>query len=80
MTNDTKIDKVAFNVGLLWITVLIVVIAWVVSMFIMKSEIDTLRGQVLVVAEAANKQTEINRKLLEVIELQQNELNELSPQ
>jgi hypothetical protein len=45
-----------------------------------RNEINILRGQVLIVAEAANKQTEINRKLLEVIELQQNELNELSPQ
>ena len=41
-------------------------------------EINTLRGQVLVVAEAANNQTEINKRLLEVIKLHQTELEKLA--
>ena len=45
-----------------------------------RNEINTLRGQVLVVAEAANKQTEVNKKLLEVIMLQQTKLDELRSQ
>jgi uncharacterized membrane protein len=76
--SETNTDRLNFHIGLLWVIVLIITISWVISISILKSEVDTLRGQVLVVAQAVNRQTEINKKLLEVIELQQDELEKLS--
>lgn len=78
MTNDTKIDKVAFHVATLWIMILIITISWAISKYKLKSEIDTLREQVLVVAKATNKQNEINDDVLKVITIHQSELEKLS--
>ncbi len=76
--NDTS--KINFNIGMLWLLLSIVTAGWLITYTTSSSEIRTLRGQVLVVAQSVNRQTEINKRLLEVIKLHQTELEKLSQQ
>ncbi len=75
---NTDTSKINFNVGMLWLLLSIVIAGWVITYTNLSSEINTLREQTLVIAQAANKQKEINKQLLEVVTIHQNELEKLA--